>query len=243
MRLFIHILCRKGKSTPKIFLDNHTEVLSSNDGVLKSINSNQLQEDELVDKSRSYKCSNPGCNRSYNNETSLYRHMRWMCQKPPMFKCPYCVYKAYQTSNVRRHIKSVHKGQEVRVIQIEEKDGRFIENTSGTSGFPEVVSTCDSHKKKNFLITLQRRQKSPGRAQRRIVASSTSTKTRYSYICATSARYPVLSSVRTVLIIARPLDSTWSGISRICTKAWKSKSLNLKTKVKYYRQMFQDNNT
>ena len=66
-----------------------------------------------------YKCPNSGCERIYNNRDGLQKHRRYECQKDPGFMCPYCGLKMARGGNVRRHVKRVHKGHEVRIIELD----------------------------------------------------------------------------------------------------------------------------
>ena len=64
-----------------------------------------------------YACMN--CGRSYNRKDNLDRHWKYECGKNPRFSCPYCVYRAKQRSNMYLHIKNVHKGLKVYVVDLE----------------------------------------------------------------------------------------------------------------------------
>lgn len=52
----------------------------------------------------------PKCYRFYTHKRSLLRHMRYECQKAPMFKCCFegCSYKAHQKATLLRHGYNKH---------------------------------------------------------------------------------------------------------------------------------------
>ena len=52
-----------------------------------------------------------GCGRSYAYRSSLYRHIKYECGKPPQFQCPYCPRKTKQKLNLKEHIRMLHPGQ------------------------------------------------------------------------------------------------------------------------------------
>ncbi|KPJ07437.1 Longitudinals lacking protein, isoforms A/B/D/L [Papilio machaon] len=49
------------------------------------------------------------CGNKYKHKGSLQRHMKYECRKQPSFKCPYCVYRAYQKHNLLLHERHLHK--------------------------------------------------------------------------------------------------------------------------------------
>ena len=49
------------------------------------------------------------CLKTYNIKSSLQRHMRLECGKPPQFWCPYCNFGSKRKDNLRVHIIGVHK--------------------------------------------------------------------------------------------------------------------------------------
>ncbi|XP_011298994.1 longitudinals lacking protein, isoform G isoform X19 [Fopius arisanus] len=59
------------------------------------------------------------CSCAYNRRDNLLMHLRNECGRLPKFKCPYCGYRSKKTSNVRAHIRNVHTGSTIYVIDIE----------------------------------------------------------------------------------------------------------------------------
>ncbi|XP_049810921.1 longitudinals lacking protein-like [Schistocerca nitens] len=49
------------------------------------------------------------CGRHYRWKHSLTAHLKNECGKEPSLQCPFCVYRAKQMSNFRRHIRVVHR--------------------------------------------------------------------------------------------------------------------------------------
>lgn len=49
------------------------------------------------------------CERTYNHQRSLRRHIKLECGKDAQFPCPYCQYKAKQRNNVKLHIHKQHQ--------------------------------------------------------------------------------------------------------------------------------------
>ncbi|CAG9560885.1 unnamed protein product [Danaus chrysippus] len=54
-----------------------------------------------------YECVD--CGNKYKHKGSLQRHIKYECRKQPSFKCPYCVYRAYQKHNLLLHERHLHK--------------------------------------------------------------------------------------------------------------------------------------
>ncbi|KAL7295396.1 hypothetical protein TKK_0011278 [Trichogramma kaykai] len=62
-----------------------------------------------------YVCHECDDARSFNIYSSLLRHQRLECNKPPRFMCNYCNYRAKQSTNIFKHIKRMHPGREENV--------------------------------------------------------------------------------------------------------------------------------
>lgn len=60
-----------------------------------------------------YECMD--CGNKYKHKGSLQRHIKYECRKQPSFKCPYCVYRAYQKHNLLLHERHLHKDLPERV--------------------------------------------------------------------------------------------------------------------------------
>ncbi|XP_074112501.1 uncharacterized protein LOC141536125 isoform X7 [Cotesia typhae] len=65
-----------------------------------------------------FPCTNPGCGKTFKNQSDCNFHIKNRCNKPPRYKCVYCQYKTFHSSNVKRHISQSHKGKEVGVIEL-----------------------------------------------------------------------------------------------------------------------------
>ncbi|KAH0553727.1 hypothetical protein KQX54_003764 [Cotesia glomerata] len=65
-----------------------------------------------------FPCTNPGCGKTFKNQSDCNFHIKNRCNKPPRYKCVYCQYKTFHSSNVKRHIGQSHKGKEVGVIEL-----------------------------------------------------------------------------------------------------------------------------
>ena len=70
------------------------------------------------DATNRYRCPTPGCESSGKSVKYLSHHLRFRCQVPPNFKCPYCPYRTHASTSVRAHIRVVHKNHDVQVIKI-----------------------------------------------------------------------------------------------------------------------------
>lgn len=58
------------------------------------------------------------CRSSFSYKRSLMYHQRYECGKAPRYKCPYCDYDCRRKSNVHRHIRLRHNGQQVCSVDI-----------------------------------------------------------------------------------------------------------------------------
>lgn len=61
----------------------------------------------------------PKCTSVFRQKGSLTRHLKYECQKPPRFKCPYCFFCSKKTSDAYDHVRKKHRDQEVYIIDIE----------------------------------------------------------------------------------------------------------------------------
>jgi len=53
---------------------------------------------------------------------NLQYHWRIECGQPPRYNCPYCVYRTKHSSNVRAHVRRIHPGHRVFVVDIRKTD-------------------------------------------------------------------------------------------------------------------------
>ena len=70
------------------------------------------QQDLLaLETSKKFPCLK--CPSVFRQKGSLTRHLKWECNQPPRFKCPYCICRFKKTSNAYDHIRKKHPGYEV----------------------------------------------------------------------------------------------------------------------------------
>lgn len=70
------------------------------------------------DKARGeFKCPNINCGSTFKKQYSLTYHLKHFCDKPPRFKCPYCFHVGKLSTNIKQHIRCIHPGKSVCVIQ------------------------------------------------------------------------------------------------------------------------------
>ena len=68
------------------------------------------------DHLQSFKC--PNCPSCFSQNRNLTRHLKYECQQPPRFQCPYCNFRSKQTSNVLAHVRSQHAGQKTYCLHL-----------------------------------------------------------------------------------------------------------------------------
>ncbi|KAG8034876.1 hypothetical protein G9C98_007952 [Cotesia typhae] len=61
----------------------------------------------------------------FKNEDSLRIHLKYICNKPPRFKCGYCEYKAPRISNVKIHSSNIHKDSPLNIIELYKTAAEF----------------------------------------------------------------------------------------------------------------------
>lgn len=49
------------------------------------------------------------CGKSYKYMSTLNRHSKYECNKPPMFHCTQCTYKTHRKSSLELHYYTLHK--------------------------------------------------------------------------------------------------------------------------------------
>ncbi|XP_053996896.1 zinc finger protein 595-like [Hylaeus anthracinus] len=81
----------------------------------------KLETSEVVFRSRRLRYSRkdhvcPKCGNGYTVAKSLNRHLRYECGVAPRFKCPYCGNRGKQRAHVKDHIRRIHSGQRVYII-------------------------------------------------------------------------------------------------------------------------------
>ncbi|XP_076383062.1 zinc finger X-chromosomal protein-like [Megalopta genalis] len=65
---------------------------------------------------RSYPCHK--CGNVFTRRNNLYNHLKFQCGQLPRFNCPYCSYRTRHSSNVRSHVRRMHPGQRVFVLDV-----------------------------------------------------------------------------------------------------------------------------
>ncbi|EFN84251.1 Longitudinals lacking protein, isoforms A/B/D/L [Harpegnathos saltator] len=63
-----------------------------------------------------FPCGN--CSSVFSMKHNLQYHLRVECGQSPRFNCPYCVYRTRHPSNVRAHVRRIHPGNHVYVVDI-----------------------------------------------------------------------------------------------------------------------------
>ncbi|KAG7205742.1 hypothetical protein KM043_007691 [Ampulex compressa] len=49
------------------------------------------------------------CHKVYSNASSLYRHLKLECGRPPQFHCPYCRFSSKRKFNLDSHVAHKHR--------------------------------------------------------------------------------------------------------------------------------------
>ncbi|XP_020290047.1 longitudinals lacking protein, isoforms A/B/D/L-like isoform X3 [Pseudomyrmex gracilis] len=76
----------------------------------------QQQPAQQNDEQRRSKC--PKCGKSYKYLGDMKKHLRFQCGKKPGFECPYCHKRAYISSNMYSHVRSVHSDLSTFIIDL-----------------------------------------------------------------------------------------------------------------------------
>ncbi|XP_015109603.1 longitudinals lacking protein isoform X10 [Diachasma alloeum] len=63
-----------------------------------------------------FPCTN--CQSVFSRQHNLRYHMKFECGQQPRFNCPYCVYRTRHSSNVRAHVRKIHPGLQVYVVDV-----------------------------------------------------------------------------------------------------------------------------
>ncbi|XP_046142392.1 longitudinals lacking protein, isoforms A/B/D/L-like isoform X6 [Osmia bicornis bicornis] len=65
---------------------------------------------------KNYSCQK--CGNTFTRKNNLYNHLKFQCGQMPRFNCPYCSYRTRHSSNVRSHVRRMHPGQRVFVLDV-----------------------------------------------------------------------------------------------------------------------------
>ena len=60
----------------------------------------------------------PSCSSLFTRKDNLQNHLKYECGQPARFNCPYCPYRTKNSSNVRAHVRRIHPGREVYVVDV-----------------------------------------------------------------------------------------------------------------------------
>lgn len=60
----------------------------------------------------------PKCHRGFTLKHNRNRHLKYECGYAPRFACPYCNLRGKQSSQIYRHIRNVHQGQNVYYVDL-----------------------------------------------------------------------------------------------------------------------------
>lgn len=58
------------------------------------------------------------CDAIFSRKHNLQYHIKFECMQPARMTCPYCTYRTRHSSNVRAHVRKIHPGADVYVIDI-----------------------------------------------------------------------------------------------------------------------------
>ncbi|XP_017887215.1 longitudinals lacking protein, isoforms A/B/D/L-like isoform X27 [Ceratina calcarata] len=67
-------------------------------------------------RTETYSCHK--CGNVFTRRNNLYNHLKFQCGQLPRFNCPYCQYRTRHSSNVRSHVRRMHPGQKVFVLDM-----------------------------------------------------------------------------------------------------------------------------
>lgn len=74
------------------------------------VENTQYSRDELMN---TFYCNQ--CGRVYKNRKTLFRHIRYECNRLKLFPCHMCPYRANRRCHLKSHIASKHKNYFVEV--------------------------------------------------------------------------------------------------------------------------------
>ena len=87
-----------------------------------SVNNHSVQDPLFVSAPMNVSRSGPGpftcqdCGRTYQQYASLWRHRNYECGKSPQFRCPYCTHSSKRKSNLNKHIRIIHSGEDANTV-------------------------------------------------------------------------------------------------------------------------------
>lgn len=75
-----------------------------------------MRRQKLNQSQMRYAC--PKCQKSYKHVHHMMRHLKFECDSPPRFQCPYCGMRSKQSNNVYKHIRAVHPGCRLEILRL-----------------------------------------------------------------------------------------------------------------------------
>lgn len=75
-------------------------------------------------KVKTFPCGN--CSSVFIHKWSLYNHQKNVCGRSPGYKCPHCTYKSYYKENVLRHVRVMHPGESIYVVDMRKPDSMLV---------------------------------------------------------------------------------------------------------------------
>ncbi|KAL2738517.1 hypothetical protein V1477_011876 [Vespula maculifrons] len=93
--------------------ERHGDYNWTGDNVLPKTTTVTRTGDQHVQR---FPCGN--CNSVFSRKHNLQYHLKFECGQSPRFNCPYCAYRTRHPSNVRAHVRRIHPGNTVYVVDI-----------------------------------------------------------------------------------------------------------------------------
>ena len=84
-----------------------------------------------------FSCPNNDCDRVFELEQSLQRHIEYQCIVKKSFKCGYCDYWAYYAFHIVEHLKSKHSTSDIKILLLKENrlvKYKYVEGEVGGMG-------------------------------------------------------------------------------------------------------------
>lgn len=71
----------------------------------------------------------PKCTRKFICKSRMNSHMKWDCNQPRKYKCPYCKYRSSRCGDIYKHIPRVHTGRKVYCLILNVDKMKSVEGT------------------------------------------------------------------------------------------------------------------
>lgn len=88
----------------------------------RDYNRSVANKDIIISRDQNVRFPCGNCNSVFSMKHNLQYHWRIECGQPPRYNCPYCVYRTKHPSNVRAHVRRIHPGSRVYVVDIRKTD-------------------------------------------------------------------------------------------------------------------------